>query len=62
MFEYYKKNKNLNYYLILDDDPLWQKEIETLTKIFYSELNGIKNLETAEKDNCNTTTYNLKFS
>jgi len=39
MFDHYKKNRNLNHYYYLYDDPGWRKDIEDLCKEFYESLN-----------------------
>lgn len=38
MLEFYRKNKNLNYYLYMYDDAEWHKNIEEMTREFYEIL------------------------
>ncbi len=38
MLEFYRKNKNLNYYFYMYDDPQWQKNVEDMTREFYEIL------------------------
>jgi hypothetical protein len=53
MLEFYRKNKNLNYYLYMYDDPEWHKNIEEMTREFYEilreETEGKKNSAEEEK-------------
>jgi hypothetical protein len=39
MFEYYKKNHNLNIYYYQNDDPDYRKKLDKWTKKFYERLN-----------------------
>lgn len=64
MFEYYKKNGNLNLYFYMYDDKVWHKDIDSLTKRFY-EILYVSNKEIKssvdlnKEENINSTTKNL---
>jgi hypothetical protein len=43
MFEYYKKNKNLDFYYYQNDDAEYRRKLGKWTLQFYQRLNNINN-------------------